>query len=65
MMSKLVASKLKLARQKLELTQEGMAEKLGVPSQTLISWEQDRRTPRGLALTALNQRLDKILASKS
>jgi DNA-binding transcriptional regulator YiaG len=43
------------------LSQRDAALKLGVPKKTLQDWEQGRRTPRGLALSAL---LDRINAEK-
>lgn len=60
-MSEELKRKLKLAREALGLTQKQMAEKVGVPLRTLIGWENDQRTPRGLALTTLNSLLDEIL----
>lgn len=38
-------------------TQRAAAEQLRVPLKTYIDWEQGRRTPRGLALTALLERI--------
>lgn len=63
-MSEELKSKLKAAREKLGLTQRQFAEQMGIPYQTLIAWEADRRTPRGLALTLLTEKLDAILAEK-
>jgi DNA-binding XRE family transcriptional regulator len=63
-MSEEIARKLKAARERLEETQKGMAERLSVPYQTYVQWEQDQRTPRGLALEALNAKLDAILGKK-
>lgn len=63
-MSKELASKLKAAREALALTQKALAEKLGVPLRTLIAWENDQRTPRGLALEALNAKLDALLPKR-
>ena len=37
---------------------------MGIPPRTLISWENDQRTPRGFALVQLNIQLDAILAPK-
>lgn len=61
-MSKELKNKLKAAREKSGLTQKQFAEKIGVPYRTLVSWENDQRTPRGLALKALNAALDAILS---
>ena len=36
---------------------------IGVPTRTLIKWENDQATPRGLALTTINEILDKILGN--
>ena len=60
-MSKELARKVKEAREKVEETQQQFAQRLGVPLPTLISWENDQRTPRGFALKALNDALDAIL----
>lgn len=61
-MSEELKNKLKAAREKLGLTQKQFAEKIGVPYRTLVSWENDQRTPRGFALTALMEKLDAILS---
>jgi len=61
-MSKELARKLQAARSKLGLSQSQAAEAWGIPVRTLQEWEQDGATPRGLALTAINQMLDRILA---
>lgn len=63
-MSEELKNKLKQAREKLGLTQQQFAEKIGVPYPTLFSWEQNKRTPRGFALKALNDVLDAILAAE-
>lgn len=60
-MSKQLASKLKRARAKVEETQKEFAKRLGVVHGTLRNWEQDVATPTGLALEALNAKLDAIL----
>jgi transcriptional regulator with XRE-family HTH domain len=64
-MSKELASKLKLVRSKLDLTQQELADKLPVPLPTLIKWENDLRTPRGFALKALEEKLQALLQSGS
>ena len=61
-MSKKLRLKLKAARTKLGLSQSEAADLLKVPVRTLQQWEQDQQTPRGFALDALNEKLDKILA---
>ena len=43
-------------------TQVEMAKRLCVAYQTYVQWEQNQRTPRGLALEALNAKLDALLA---
>lgn len=63
-MSKEVADRLKLARTKVGETQREFALRMGVPQRTLISWENDQRTPRGLALEALTSRLDQIFVGR-
>lgn len=60
-MSKSVQKQLRAARQKLNLTQKALAAQLGVPYKTLINWEQDANTPRGLALEALAGKLQALL----
>jgi DNA-binding transcriptional regulator YiaG len=59
-MSEEVVCKLKAARERLNLTQKEMAERLEVPLRTLIKWEQNQRTPSGLSLKALLGALDKM-----
>ena len=61
-MSEELRRKLKAAREKLGLSQSQAAKEWGIPLQTLVGWENDRHTPRGLALTAINEKLDAILA---
>ena len=55
----------KAAREKLRLSLSAAAEAWGIPFPTLRNWEHDKRTPTGLALTAINQLLDGILGSPS
>lgn len=62
-MSEEIARKLKAARERLGLSQSQAAKKWSVPLITLQSWEQNVRTPRGLALKALNELLDGILGA--
>ena len=54
-------NRLKEARAKLTMSQSQFAKQVGVPLKTLQGWEGDRMTPRGLALTCINQILDQIL----
>lgn len=63
-MSEVIARKIKEARDKLRLTQSDAAKEWGIPLSTLIKWETDKRTPKGFALKALEEKLDAILASK-
>jgi DNA-binding transcriptional regulator YiaG len=60
-MSQELASKLKEAREKLGLSQSQAAKAWDIPLSTLQHWEQDERTPRGLALRLLMEKLDAIL----
>lgn len=60
-MSEALALKLKNARAKVGASQVDMAKILSVPLKTLQKWEQNKRTPRGLALEALNAKLDALL----
>ena len=59
-MSQELQIKLQTVRKQLKITQKSMAEKLGCPLRTLIGWENNQRTPRGFALTALMQRLEEM-----
>lgn len=63
-MSKVIADKLKLVRHKLDLTQQELAHRLNVPYRTLVNWENDHQSPRGLALEALLLKLDTLLKPK-
>jgi len=60
-MSKDLQSKLNQARAKLKMTQEEFAKHISVSVRTLQKWEQDNRTPRGFALSALEEKLTAIL----
>ena len=64
-MSKALQRKLKSVRKKFGLTQNQLAERIGVPASTLIHWEQDVATPRGLALKALTDALNAMLAENT
>lgn len=61
-MSQELSNRLIAARSKLGLSQSQAAAAWGIPLKTLQKWEQDGSTPRGLALTAINNILDAILA---
>lgn len=63
-MSQELQRKLKEVRKKTGDTQKEFAKCLGVPLPTLVHWENDQRTPRGLALEALSTKLDSLLESK-
>lgn len=63
-MSEELKNKLKQAREKLGLTQVQFAERIEVPYRTLVNWENDLATPRGLALKTINDLLDSILTGK-
>lgn len=63
-MSEELARKLKAARQKLGLSQAQAAKEWKIPKPTLVKWEQNQRTPRGFALTAITEKLDRILAEE-
>lgn len=62
-MSEALKIKIKAAREKAGLTQKQLAEKLGIPLPTVIAWENNQRTPKGLSLLALNAALDEILSA--
>ena len=62
-MSADLRNRIKAAREKQGLSQSQAASAWGIPVKTLQKWEQDGSTPRGLALTAINQLLDGILGS--
>ena len=61
-MSEELRRKLKAARTKLGLTQDQAAKIWGIPQRTLISWENDERTPTGYALKSITEMLDQILS---
>ena len=61
-MSEALARKLKAAREKHGLSQTQASKAWGIPLHTLTKWEQDQHTPRGFALTAIIEKLDKILS---
>ncbi len=59
-----LATQIKVARTKLNLSQSQMAKAWGVPVRTLQQWEQAKQVPRGFALAKLREILDPILADK-
>lgn len=59
-MSEELVRKLKAARERLGVTQKQMAERLQCPLPTYIKWENDQATPRGFALKALLETLEKM-----
>lgn len=59
-MSEELVRKLKATRERLGLTQKQLAEMLQTPLPTYIHWENDQRTPRGFALKALLETLEKM-----
>ncbi len=63
-MSQELRNKLKAAREKSGLSQSQAAKKWGIPLRTLISWENDQRTPQGFALKSIMELLDGILSGK-
>lgn len=56
-------ARLKEARRKLDLTQAEAARVWGVPLNTLICWENNRRHPAAFTLGRLNLLLDGILGA--
>ncbi len=62
-MSQELKDKLKLARLLAGLSQSQAAAAWSVPLKTLISWENDARTPRGFTLNQLNAMLDGVIAT--
>ena len=63
-MSQAFRLKLKDARAKLALSQSKLAAKLGVPTRTLICWENDQATPDKFKLEALERLIDQLLADQ-
>ena len=63
-MSQELRNNLKAAREKIGLSQSQAAKAWGIPLRTLISWENDERTPHGFALKAITEMLDGILNGK-
>jgi DNA-binding transcriptional regulator YiaG len=63
-MSEQLARQLKELRAALGLSQTQAAARLGIPRRTLISWENDQRTPGGLAMEALQAKLKMLAEAK-
>jgi len=59
-----IADKIKLTREKLNLSQSQAAKAWGISVHTLQSWEQRQRAPRGLALRQLESILDQAGGGK-
>jgi DNA-binding transcriptional regulator YiaG len=55
-----LAQELRDVRREMDLSQEGMARRLGVSTSAYIAWEQGRRRPRGL----YRKLVDRLLAKK-
>lgn len=58
------ATEVKRIRQKLGLTQEGLAAKLGVTQTAVSYWEDGKRKPRGPAAIMLNALREQANADK-
>jgi DNA-binding transcriptional regulator YiaG len=54
-----INAELRRWRLRLGFSQREAAELLGVPKRTLQDWEQGRRKPRGFALKALSEKIQK------
>lgn len=63
-MSQELRRKLKAAREKLGLSQSKFAGLIGVPTRTLIKWENDQATPDAFKLKVLEEKIDALLAGK-
>lgn len=63
-MSQELRNKLKEAREKTGLSQSQAAKAWGIPLRTLISWENNQRTPQGFALKSIMELLDGILSGE-
>lgn len=62
-MSTKLANRLREARAKLGLSQTQASKAWLIPLDTLKKWEGNTRTPRGLALQLLLEKLDAILSA--
>ena len=54
-----IAARIKAKREQAGLSQSEAARAWGISKQTLQSWEQGRRAPRGLYLQAIERILEK------
>lgn len=61
-MSEELRRKLKAAREKLGFSQPQAAKHWDIPLNTLINWENNRRTPDAFKMKVLTEKLDAILA---
>ena len=57
-------SKIKEARIEAGLTQEAMAEKLGIPKRTIQDWEREKRNPPGYVERLVVDELKRIAQKK-
>ncbi|HBL7015545.1 helix-turn-helix domain-containing protein [Serratia marcescens] len=51
----MIGLRIKEEREKLSLTQQGLADAIGVSKRTLIDWEKDRTSPTAVQLSSLSQ----------
>jgi|GEM_PF-225137 len=50
----MIGLRIKEERERLSLTQQGMADTIGVAKRTFIDWEKDRTSPNAVQLSALS-----------
>ncbi|MBH2976835.1 helix-turn-helix domain-containing protein [Serratia marcescens] len=50
----MIGLRIKEERERLSLTQQGMADAIGVAKRTFIDWEKDRTSPTAVQLSALS-----------
>ncbi|MCW2478854.1 helix-turn-helix transcriptional regulator [Candidatus Symbiopectobacterium sp. NZEC135] len=50
----MIGLRIKEERERLSLTQQGMAEAIGVAKRTFIDWEKERTSPTAVQLSALS-----------
>lgn len=51
----MIGLRIKEERERLSLTQQGVADSIGVAKRTFIDWEKDRTSPTAVQLSALSQ----------
>ncbi|EFN7273607.1 helix-turn-helix domain-containing protein [Escherichia coli] len=51
----MIGLRIKEERERLSLTQQGIADAIGVAKRTFIDWEKDRTSPTAVQLSALSQ----------